>query len=142
MRSVIVGLLLAACLVQSAWAEIGRVKRTQGEAVVERGGAAMTPKPGMTLETGDVLVTGADGRISVTFVDNTRMSAGPDSRVVLDRFEFDATTHEGDFVTRLDRGALAVVSGQIAKQTPDAMKVRTPTSLLGVRGTRFVVRVQ
>ncbi len=37
--------------------------------------------------------------------------------------------------------SLAVISGQIAKSRQDAMKVRTPTSLLGVRGTRFIVEV-
>jgi hypothetical protein len=34
-----------------------------------------------------------------------------------------------------------VVSGQIAKSKKDAMRVKTPSSLLGVRGTRFVVEV-
>ena len=41
----------------------------------------------------------------------------------------------------LDRGSLAIVSGQIAKENKDAMKVKTPTSLLAARGTRFVVDV-
>jgi hypothetical protein len=34
-----------------------------------------------------------------------------------------------------------VLSGRIAKTGGDAMRVRTPTSILGVRGTHFMVRV-
>ena len=57
----------------------------------------------------------------------------------LERFEFDATTSAGRFDARLQRGTLAVVSGRIAKQSPQAMTVRTPAAVLGVRGTEFVV---
>jgi hypothetical protein len=125
-----------------ALAEIGRVKRVTGAAFVERGGRRIVPSVGATLDPGDRLITGPDGRISVTFIDNSRFSAGPGSVITLTRFEYDRNTHRGAFVAGVDRGALAVVSGQIAKENPNAMRVRTPTSLLGVRGTRFVVTVE
>ena len=32
-------------------------------------------------------------------------------------------------------------SGQIVQQTPEAMKIETPTAQLGVKGTEFVVHV-
>jgi hypothetical protein len=32
------------------------------------------------------------------------------------------------------------VSGKLAKQSPEAMKVKTPAAILGVRGTEFLVR--
>ena len=133
--------LATVSLTSAARAEVGRVKKASGEAYVERAGERIDAAPGITLETADVLVTGGDGKISVTFIDNSRFSVGPDSRVALEIFEFNATTHEGRFESRIERGSLAIVSGQIADETPDAMKVRTPTSILGVRGTRFVVEV-
>lgn len=124
-----------------AVAEIGRIKRVTAPAWVERGGKRIVPAVGQTIEQGDVLATGANGRLSVTFIDNSRFSAGPKSRIALSEFRFDETTHKGAFVTRVDRGSLAIVSGQIAKEDKQAMRVRTPTSLLGVRGTRFLVSV-
>ncbi|ARS27025.1 FecR family protein [Sphingomonas sp. KC8] len=124
-----------------ALAEIGRVKRVVGQAWIERAGQRVAPAPGIPLLKGDTLVTGRDGRLAITFIDNSRFSAGPGSRIALSDFRFDDTTHKGAFITRVDRGSLAVVSGQIAKEDPKAMQVRTPTSLLGVRGTRFVVMV-
>lgn len=140
-RAIILALTITACLGAQAWAEVGRVKRASGEAFVERAGERIEAAPGVTVEGDDVLVTGTDGRMSVTFIDNSRFSVGPDSRVSLDSFEFDPTTHEGAFEAGIEHGSLAVISGQIAKETPDAMTIRTPTSILGVRGTRFVIEV-
>lgn len=124
-----------------ASADIGRVKRAHGDASIVRGSQNLAAEPGLVLEAEDTLVTGHDGRISVTFIDNSRFSAGPNSRVALETFDFNPTTHEGRFVSRVEKGSVAIVSGQIAKQTPDAMRIRTPTSILGVRGTRFIVEV-
>jgi hypothetical protein len=109
--------------------------------VVERAGVKMPVTPGFVLEKGDTLLTGKGGRIGVTFNDNTRFAAGPNSRVSIPEFEFDDTTHVGQFLTQVDKGAVAIISGQIAHSAKDAMKVRTPSALLGVRGTRFVVEV-
>lgn len=138
----LLGFILAFSLASPALAEIGRVKRVAGEAWIERAGRRLPPAPGFALNESDTLVTGRTGRISVTFIDNTRFSAGPSSRIALEQFRFDETTRRGTFVTRVNRGSLAVVSGQIAHENRDAMRVRTPTSVLGVRGTRFVVTVR
>jgi hypothetical protein len=97
--------------------------------------------PGLQLNPGDRLVTGKDGRISLSFIDNTRFSVGPNSRILVNEFAYDRTRQQGTFLTQVDRGSLAIVSGHIAKSGRDAMKVRTPNSLLGVRGTRFIVEV-
>jgi hypothetical protein len=90
---------------------------------------------------GDKLVTGKNGRMSLTFVDNTRFALGPNSKVSVSEFQYDRTRQKGAMVTQVDRGSLAVVSGRIAKSGQDAMKVRTPNTLLGVRGTKFIVDV-
>lgn len=120
---------------------IGRIKKVTGTAVVERAGAKLPVKPGFVLEKGDTLVTSKGGRVGVTFNDNTRFAAGPNSRVSIPEFEFDDTTHQGQFTANVDKGAVAIISGLIAHSKKDAMKVRTPSALLGVRGTRFVVEV-
>jgi hypothetical protein len=98
--------------------------------------------PGDLLEQADVLTTGANSSVGVTFIDGSRLSAGPNSRIELKQFRFDPTTNNGEFFADMQRGSLAIVSGQIAKQSPDAMKVKTPTTILGVRGTTFVVKIE
>jgi hypothetical protein len=146
-RAFVAGLLMVAGLSMTAapalaqTSEIGRIKSVAGTAQVWRGKAAKPATPGYQLSVSDVLTTGANGRIGVTFIDNSRFAVGPNSRVALSQFEFDDTTHKGKSLTTVDRGTLGVVSGQIAKENKDAMKVRTPTSLLAARGTTFVVDV-
>ena len=120
-------------------ADIGQVKITKGQVTIERSGQAVPATPGTRLQAGDVLRTGADGSVGLTMSDNSLLSAGPNSILSLDRYEFDSTTSQGQFDTTLTKGSLAVISGRIAKQSPDAMKVRTPASILGIRGTEFVV---
>ena len=61
--------------------------------------------------------------------------------LVIERYVFDSTTHAGQFDASLKKGTLAVVSGKMVKQSPDAMRVKTPSSMMGVRGTEFVVKV-
>lgn len=140
LRIILPALLLAGMATQ-AMADIGRIKLVSGAATVVRGTQTLAATSGLILQKGDTLVTGKDGRVGVTFNDNTRFAAGPNSRLSVADYAFDDTTHKGQFLTRVDKGSVAIVSGQIAKSNKDAMRVRTPTALLGVRGTRFVVEV-
>jgi len=131
---------LAAGLVASATgAEIGQIKVSKGQVSIERRGQVLPGTLGTRLEPSDILRTGPDGSVGVTMSDNSLLSAGPNSILSLDRYDFDATTNQGRFDAQLKKGSLAVISGRIAKQNPEAMTVRTPSAILGVRGTEFVV---
>ena len=133
--------LSALMIVSPAFAEIARIKQSSGTAFVQRNAQQLKPSPGLQLLAGDRLVTGKDGRMSLTFVDNTRFAVGPNSSIAVSEFQYDKTRQKGSYVTQVDRGSLAVSSGRIAKSDRDAMKVRTPNTLLGVRGTKFIVEV-
>ena len=61
--------------------------------------------------------------------------------VSLEEFNFNPTTLKGSFLAKLGKGTLSVISGDIARGSPEAMRIRTPSAILGVRGTRFLVRV-
>jgi len=133
----------ALALAGSAWAsDVGQVKTAKGTVHVERDGKLLPASVGMPIRQADSLVTGADGAVGVTFSDNSLLSTGPNSVLVVDRYNFDSTTHAGRFDASLKRGTLAVVSGKMVKQSPDAMKVRTPAAIMGVRGTEFIVQVE
>jgi hypothetical protein len=125
----------------SAGAEIGQIKNVAGQVFLFRNNVEQRAKAGDLIEQADVVTTGPNGSVGITFIDNSRFSAGPNSRIELKQFRFNPTTHEGEFLTDMQRGTLAIVSGQIAKRSPDAMKVKTPTTILGVRGTTFAVKI-
>ena len=119
--------------------DIGQIKVAKGTVSIDRGGQALAAAPGTRLQASDVVRTGSDGSVGITMTDNSLLSAGPNSVLALDRYEFDSTTNAGHFDASLHRGTLAVVSGRLAKQSPDAMTVHTPLAVLGVRGTEIVV---
>lgn len=121
--------------------DVGQVKVAKGTVHLERGGTRLPAEVGMAVRQSDVLITGADGSAGVTFSDNSMLSTGPNSVLVVDHYTFDSTTHAGKFDASLKRGTLAVVSGKIVKQSPGAMRVRTPAAIMGVRGTDFMVQV-
>ncbi len=122
--------------------DVGQIKNVKGAVHIERAGQKLPAAVGAKVRAADTVVTGADGAVGITFVDNSLLSAGPNSTLAIERYVFDSTTHAGAFDARLSRGTLSVVSGKIAKQSPDAMTVKTPAAILGVRGTEFVVRAE
>ena len=119
--------------------EIGQIKTAKGQVSIERQGNVLPAPVGTRLQTSDIVKTGADSSVGITMNDDSLLSAGPNSLLSLDRYAFDSTTNQGRLDTSLNKGTLAVISGRIAKQAPDAMTVRTPSAMLGVRGTEFVV---
>jgi len=124
-------------------AEIGRIKSSVGPAAIERGAASIPAPVGQQLNAGDWLVTGNNGRMGLTFVDNTRFSIGPDSRIALKTFEYDPTTQKGTFIAKVERGSIAVVSGRINKSGGrSGMQIETPDATLEPHGTRFIVVVK
>jgi hypothetical protein len=134
-------LAAAAFAAPSHASDVGQIKNLSGAVHVERDGQRLPAAPGMGVRQADILVTGADGAVGVTFLDNSMLSAGPGSVLGIDRYSFNTTTHAGHFDASLQKGSLAVVSGKIVKQEPGAMRVRTPASVMGVRGTEFLVQV-
>lgn len=138
-------LVCAGLLLNAPWAwsaeAAGLIRMARGEAFVERAGTTLPARTGMAVQRADLLRTGPDGRIAVRFADGSRFALDRNSRVSLDRFEFNSTTDKGAIEASVDAGTLAISTGRIVKKTPGALKIRTPTTILGARGTEFIVEV-
>jgi hypothetical protein len=117
----------------------GIVKTRRGDAHVERSGQRFPLDPGVGVFQGDRVLTGATGYVGITMHDDTLLTLGPNALLVLDRYVFDSRTHDGNFLVSLTRGALSVVTGLIAKRSPESFVVKTRLSTMGVRGTEFIV---
>jgi hypothetical protein len=118
----------------------GRIKVASGAATIVRGMESRPATAGAELIESDVLRTGADGRLSVMLKDESRLSLGPNTELVLTRFAFSPHDQQLGLALRLSRGLLSYVSGLIAKLSPEAVRLQTPTSIIGVRGTHVLVR--
>jgi hypothetical protein len=137
-------ILLTAMLALAAPAfadDAGMVKVAKGDVHIQRGSERIAVAVGMAVQPSDVIMTGKDGSAGITFTDNSLVSLGPDSVFAIDKYRFDTTTHVGEFEGNLRHGKLAAVSGKMVKQTPESMKIRTPSAIMGVRGTEFLVQV-
>ncbi len=122
-------------------ARAGTFKQVQGPAWVGGADARRTPQPGDGLRVSERLSTGPGGAATLVLKDGTTLTVGPDSTVDLSRFRFDATTQQGNFLLDLLQGSVRVVTGLLARVNPELFKVQTPTSVVGVRGTDFIVEV-
>ncbi len=134
-------LLAATTPVRAEDKPIGFIKSLEGRATVTHGQLTYAASLGGAIYQNDMLQTFWGGKIGVTFKDNTRISLGPSSRLVITQFVFAPAEQRYGFVMRLIDGTMQYLSGLTAKLSPDSMKIETPTATIGVRGTRFLARV-
>lgn len=141
LKCLVVALAVLSASALMAADDAGQIKVVNGPVTIERDGQTLPAVIGTRVRQADTLRTGAGGSVGVTMLDNTLVSAGPNSLLVIERYAFNSTTHQGQFDAGLRRGTLSMVSGKLAKQSPDAVRVITPGTVLGARGTEFHVQV-
>ena len=120
---------------------IGSIKNVRGTASVVRAGEALPARAGLRLLEGDAIQTGADGAVGAILRDDAVLSVGPSSRVALDRFLFAPAEGRLGFTARILRGTFSYLSGLIGRLAPESARFETPVATVGIRGTRFAVRV-
>jgi len=138
---VIVGLAIGSPAIAGETVAIGKAKIVSGTVAVVRNGTKTPLKVGDPLDEHDVLETGADGSLGVTFTDNTSFSIGPNSNVAIDTYFFDPKNLKGNMLAQIKKGTMMVRTGELTRQQPGSVKIKTPRTVLGVRGTTFVVSV-
>ncbi len=125
-----------------ASARVAIVKNVSGSATVARQGQTISAINGMEIWENDTLRTGHDGSIGIVFKDDTFLSLGPGSALVIDEFVFAPKQGKFSIVLRMLKGTAAYLSGLISKLSPDSAHFKTPTASIGIRGTKFVARVE
>jgi hypothetical protein len=138
---VIFSLFVAAAAFASD-SSIGNVKTVSGKVSILRNNMPISPAIGEKIFLDDVLRTGPDSSIGVVFKDDTLISLGPDSSLVITKFLFSPSENKLSIVVNMFRGTLVYLSGIIAKLAPDAVRIETPVASIGVRGTKFAVKVE
>ncbi len=158
MRRACLGLLLAALAAFASFAQtpaqmqqaaeaaqqgdqaVGQVTSVEGSASVTRGNAPAAPlKKDDEVFKGDTLQTGANGKLSITFDDDTTFNLSAETRVTIDEFIYAEGAKNNAAAFNVARGSLAFVASQVAKSGD--MKIATPTATMGIRGTTGLVEV-
>ena len=122
---------------------IGKVVDAVGSVTIEHAsamviqanvaGQAGQTKAGDLVYLGDVVQTGADGRVGINFTDGTSFNLSSSARMALTEFVYDPNGKSNSTLFNLTKGTFTFVAGNIAK-TGD-MKIDTPVATMGIRGT-------
>ncbi len=120
---------------------VGTIKQVDGQAWLVLGEHRRAAAPGLGVRLGEKLITGDDAAVSVTLRDGTVLTLGPTTEADLSEYAFNATTQEGNMLVKLLQGSMRVVTGLLGKVNPELFRISTPTSVVGVRGTDFIVEV-
>ena len=130
------GLLLAG----SSWANIGSVTESSGTAIIKRGKETITVAKGTIVETNDKVET-KNGKVKITFKDDTTVNVTESSSLIIDDFVYDPKSGAGKLNLKAAAGTVRYVSGNIAHNNPNSVNIKTPTAAIAVRGTDFVMAV-
>ena len=133
-------LVIGFLLCSAAIAEIGSVTEQSGLALVKRGKETITVKLGTPIELNDKVET-KNGKVKITFKDNTVVNVTESSTLVIDDFVYDPKSGSGKLNLKAAAGTVRYASGNIAHNNPNAVNIKTPTAAIAVRGTDFVMSV-
>jgi hypothetical protein len=141
--SSIIAAALVACATFAAASDgsVGSVKTVNGSASIGRGQSSLPAVVNERVFQGDTLRTGPNGSLGVILKDDTSLSLGPNSVVVIDQFLFAPAEGKLSLVTRMLKGTAVYISGIIAKLSPESVRFETPNATIGSRGTKFLVKV-
>lgn len=122
-------------------AAAGLVQFTAGDVQLRRGETLSRLSKGSELDGGDVVLTGAEGRAQIRFSDGGLVALYPDSQFTVTRYADGAGAGEDHFVVNLLRGGMRALTGLIGKRNPANYKVVTPTAVVGIRGSAFLLAI-
>ena len=125
----------------AAVADIGSVVDLSGTAVIKRGKETIAVIKGTSVLTNDKVET-KNGVVNIRFKDDTTVKVTENSSLVIDDFVYDPKNAAGGKLSlKAASGTVRYVSGNIAHNNPNSVKINTPTAAIAVRGTDFVMAV-
>ncbi|CCD86177.1 conserved protein of unknown function [Bradyrhizobium sp. ORS 285] len=118
---------------------IGHVTKLQGTATVIRNGVSILLHNGDNVEKGDVVQSGSNSTLGITFIDGTVFGLSSNARMVLNEMVYDPNGSNNSSLISLVAGTISFVAGETAKHGD--MKVDTPVATMGIRGTAVLVEI-
>ena len=132
-------LTLALPLARAADDHVALIKNVNGRVHIMRGSDDLVAAVGTRVLQSDELASEAGASAGVVFKDGTLLTLGQSSRLKVRDYLYDPKDNHYAFSVYLAKGQAIYESGRIGKVAPESVKVDTPTSTVGVRGTKFIV---
>ena len=118
---------------------IGHVTKLNGNATAIRNGVSIILNQGDTVNKGDVVQSGSDSTLGITFIDGTVFGLSSNAKMVLNEMVYDPNGSDNTSLLSLVQGTISFVAGATAKNGD--MKVDTPVATMGIRGTAVLVEI-
>ncbi len=120
---------------------IGKIKTLKGLVSAIRDNREIPLNIGDSIYQNDVLRTAADSAAGIIFEDDTVLSLGPQTEIVVDEYLFAPEKGTLAMFIRMLKGTASYISGIIGRQSPESVKFQMPEAIIAIRGTHFLVRV-
>ena len=140
MRIIALAFIGLLATVSQVSANIGTVTELKGSGEIVRESNVVGNTEGIPLEAMDTART-ENGKMRLDFIDDTRVDVIENSILVIDDFVYDPANGTGKLDMRAALGTVRYASGQIAKNSRQNVRVRTPSATISVRGTDFIMVV-
>ena len=119
---------------------VAKILDTQGDVKVYRAGGekSFAAYKGMGLTQGDTIITGANGKVTLEVDKDKEMKIGPNTQLMISELVQSLRNNA-------DKSSFNLKAGQVytkvkSQLSPGAKyEIRTPTAVMGVRGTQFFV---
>lgn len=122
-------------------AAIGKVtEQLNAPPTIQRQNSTLTGAKGTGVEMNDAIKT-SQGKVGITFEDDTKVQVNENSKLVIDDFVYDPKSKAGKLGAKIALGTVRYASGQIAKNSPQNVALNTPSATVAVRGTDFTATV-
>lgn len=134
------GFALIPLLAAAAAAQVvGTVATLEGSVEIDRAGTTLVAAAGFDVEQGDVVRTGAAGRVRLLLRDDTVLNLDESSTLTLDEQVLGGGEAPPQSLLQLLGGRVRVLVSDLYAQPDAAFEVKTLTAVSGVRGTEFLV---
>ena len=125
----------------NAIADIGKITTHEGSGeVIRKDGGRLVASLSLNIHSYDDVRTG-NGRIEITFDDDSTVKMSPNSKLVIDEFLFDPNPKKSKMAFKVAAGTARFATGKLGLVDKNKIKIRTPTATIGIRGTDFTTTV-
>lgn len=124
----------------NSFATVGKVTEQTGPTEIIRDKKSISSNVNTAVQMNDAVST-AKAKAELTFEDKTTVKLTEHSKLVIDDFVYDPKKGSGKLALNMALGTARYASGQIAKNNPQQVAIKTPTASIAVRGTDFSMTV-
>lgn len=137
-------LLLSTQLMADSTKEIAFVKNINGKVTAQKESSKVVRElsQGDKIYSKDTIITSKNSGVNISFNDGSSLTLGESSILNIQNYLFEPLKKDFDFQLRVKKGTALFESGKIGKLAPNKFKMHIPNSVIGIRGTKFLVKVE